>query len=140
MASMEGFTEGAILSLLFISLLTIAIGSMNLAYDKNIDVGLNDDSGTEQKFIEYMDTSQTEVQGGEAAFDAQQGITVKSSWGLAKDASSIIWSFFSGGFIEKLATAWHLGVAGTIFAKVFRMLYVLAMIYAMLYVLFKVIL
>lgn len=140
MASMEGFTEGVILSLLFISLLTIVTGSMNLAYNENYDVNLNDDSGTEQKFIEYIDTSQTQIQGGEAEFDAQQGITVKSSWGLAKDGSSIIWSFFSGGFIEKLASAWHLGAAGTIFAKVFRMLYVLAMVYAMLYVLFKVVL
>lgn len=139
MASMEGFTEGAILSFLFLALLTIVIGSMNNAYDKSYDIGLSDSSGSEQELIGYIDTSQTQIQGGEAEFDAQQGITVKSSWGLVKGGSSILFNFLSGGFIEKLVNAWHLGLAGAIFAKTFRILYSLAMAYAMLYVLFKVI-
>lgn len=140
MATIKGFSEGIILSLAFIALLSVAISSLNIDYGKNYNHGFTDDSGAEQLFIEYQDTSQAQIEGGEAEFDAEQGITVKSSWGITKDVADIVWNFVTGGWIEQLTNSWHVGESGTIIAKFFRIIYFIAVVFALLYVLFKVIL
>lgn len=138
MASINGWTEAIIISLVFVGVLVIITGSYNLMYNKNNALPFVDNSGAEQLFIEYSDTAQTQIQGGEAQFDAQQGITVKSSWGLAKDAVSISWNFLTGGWIEQTISAMNLGESGTLLAKGLRILYFLSLLFAILYALFKV--
>ena len=80
MGSIQGWTEGIILSLVFVAVLTLVIGNFNLMYNKNHSLPFTDSSGAEQLFIDYQDTAQTQMQGGEVQFDASQGITLKSSF------------------------------------------------------------
>jgi hypothetical protein len=140
MGSIQGWTEGIILSLVFVAVLTLVVGNFNLMYGKSYSLPFSDNSGSEQLFINYQDTAQSQIKGGEAQFDAQQGITLKSSWGLAKDAVTITWNFLSGGWIEQTVSAWNIGEAGTALARGLRIIYFLSLVFALLYALFKVVL
>jgi len=138
MASVSNWTEGILLSLAFVGILGFVVGSFNVMYGERYNVGLSDNAGTEALFIEYQDTAQTQIEGGEAEFDAEQGITLKSSWGLVKDVIGILWNFLSGGWIEDVISLFKLGEAGTILAKTLRIIYFLSLVFAVLYALFKV--
>lgn len=139
MATIEGWSEAAILSLMFVAALAIVVANFNVMYDQNNALPFTDNSGAEQLFIDYQTTTQTQIEGGEVQFDASQGITLKSSWGLAKDAVNICWGFVSGGWIESIASSWNLGDSGMLVARGFRIIWILSIIFAILYALFKVI-
>jgi len=138
MGNISGWTEGILLTLAFVTVLGLVIAGFNLMYNKNNSLGLTDDSGSEQLFIQFQDTAENQIEGGEVEFDATQGITLKSSYGITKDAIGIAWGFFSGGFIEKLAQMWNVGQAGMIFAKALRIIFFLSLVFALLYALFKI--
>lgn len=138
MGMISGWTEGILLSLAFVAVFGIAIGGFNSIYSKEYSLGLSDNS-TEQLFVTYQNTSQAQLVGGEVAFDATQGITLKSSFDMAKDVVNIIWSFISGGWIEKTAEMMQLGASGLLVARAFRIIWFLSLIFAMLYALFKVV-
>lgn len=138
MGSVSSWTEGIILSLVFVTILTLVVANFNLLYNQNHALPFRDNSGSQQLFINYQDTAQQNIQGGEVAFDAQQGITLKSSWGLAKDAVGITWGFLSGGWIEQTVNSWGLGESGTVLAIGLRILYFLSLVFALLFALFKV--
>lgn len=138
MGNVSGWTEAILLTLAFITVLGIVVAGFNLQYNKSYGVGLTDDTGTEQLFIQYQDTAQQQVQGGDVEFDADQGITLKSSYEITKDAIGIIWTFISGGFIEKLANMWGVGESGMVLAKAIRIIYFLSLVFALLYALFKI--
>lgn len=138
MTSVQSWTEGILLSLAFVAVFSLVIANFNLLYSKNYVSSFDDNSDSEQLFVNYQDTAQTQIEGGEVEFDAQQGITLKSSWGLAKDAVTITWNFISGGWIEDTISAWNLGEAGTVIARAIRIIYFLSLVFALLYALFKV--
>jgi hypothetical protein len=138
MGTVSGWTEGIILTLVFLSVLTLIVANFNSLFGQNYIIPFRDNSGSEQLFINYQDTAQENIQGGEVTFDASQGITLKSSWGLAKDAVSISWGFLSGGWIEQTVNSWGLGEGGTALAKGLRILYFLSLVFALLFALFKV--
>jgi len=137
MGNVSSWTEGIILSLVFVSVLTLIIVGLNVQYGENYSIGLTDNK-TEQLFVNYQDTADAQIQGGEVAFDSVSGITLKNSYGLVTDAISIVWSFISGGWIEQVANMWGLGAAGMILARGVRILYFLSLVFALLYALFKV--
>lgn len=138
MATISGWSEAILLCIAFIAIFGIIISSMNHDYNQNYNVGLSTNS-SEAAFIEYQSTAQTQVQGGEVDFNAQNGITLKSSYGLAKDAINIVWQFIGGGWIETLASYWNVGEAGMLLAKALRIIYFLSAVFALLYALFKVV-
>jgi len=138
MGNISGWTEGILFVLAFMAVLGIVIASFNGLYGKSNDLGLVDNSDSESLFIEFQDTSEQQIKGGDVEFDATQGITLKSSYGITKDAINIVWTFVSGGFIEQLAQTWGIGESGMIFAKFIRILYFLSLVFALLYALFKV--
>lgn len=138
MGNVSGWTEGILLTLAFLAVLSVVVGSFNLMYDKNYDLGLSDNSGAEQLFIQYQSTAEQQIKGGEVEFDATQGITLKSSYGMTKDAINIVWSFISGGFIERIVSTWNLGESGSILARSIRIIYFLSLVFALLYALFKI--
>jgi len=137
MGSVTGWTEGILLTLAFIAVLGVIIASFNGMYNKDHSLGLSDNT-TENLFIEYQDTASQNIKGGEVEFDAQQGISLKNSYGLAKDAISIIWSFLTGGFIETAVGYTNTGTAGSILAKSLRIIWFLSLVFALLYALFKI--
>jgi len=140
MSNISGWTEGILLTLAFITVLGIVVAGFNIQYGKDHNLGLADDSGSEQLFIEFQDTAEQQIKGGDVEFDAQQGITLKSSYGMTKDAINIVWTFLSGGFIEKLASTWGVGEAGMALARAIRVIYFLSLVFALLYALFKIVL
>jgi len=138
MGNASGWTEGILFALLFIGVLGIVVASFNVMYGKNYSVGLNN-SGDEQPFIEYQETASQQIEGGEVEFDAEQGITLKSSYGIFTDVIKILWTFLTGGFIENVVSYLNLGEAGTALALTLRVLYFLSLVFALLYILFKVV-
>lgn len=138
MGNISGWTEGIILTVAFIAVLGVVIAAFNLLYNQNYDLGLSDDSNATQLFITYQDTANDKISGGDVEFDSDQGITLKDSYGLAKDAINVVWLFFGGGFIEKLASSWNVGEGGMILAKALRVIYFLSLVFALLYALFKI--
>lgn len=137
MANVSGWTEGILLTMTFVAVFGLVVSGMNLQYDKDYSVGLTDDSDAEALFIQYQDTAEQQIQGGEVEFDATQGITLKSSYGITKDAINIIWTFLSGGFIERVVESWGVGEAGSALAKTIRVIYFLSLVFALLFALFK---
>lgn len=139
MATMSSWTEGILLSLAFVTALGFVVGSFNLMYGMDNSLGLNDTSGSQALFVQYQDTSDSKIQGGEVDFNAQQGITLKSSYGLVKDLISIIWKFVTGGWIETVIGFLGLGEAGTALAVAFRIIFFVSVVGALLFALFKVV-
>lgn len=138
MGNVSGWTEGILFTLAFVAILGVVVASFNLLYDKDHDLGLTDNSGAEQLFIEYQDSAETQIQGGEVEFNADEGITLKSSYGITKDAINIVWTFISGGFIETLAENWGAGESGMLFARAIRIIWFLSLVFSLLYALFKI--
>jgi hypothetical protein len=138
MGNISGWTEAALFSALVVAVLTIAIVNFNGLYNKSYSIGLSANN-TEQPFIDYQKTAETQIQGGNVEFDATSGITLKSSYGLAKDAIKISWNFISGGWIEDIVGFMGVGEAGTALARTLRIIYFLSLVSALLYALFKVV-
>jgi len=137
MGTLSMWSEGIILSLVFLSVLGLAIAGMNLMYSKNYSVGLSD-SSTEQLFITYQDSAQTNLRGGEVTFDASQGISLKSGWDLVIDATNVIWNFLTGGFLEKLIEMFSLGAPGVLLARALRIIWFLSLVFGLIYLIWKV--
>lgn len=132
--SLGGWTEGILLSILLVTILGIVIGGMNLKYGKDHQIGLGGNT-TESAFIEYQDTLNREIGGGEAEFSASEGLTLKSSWGILKSAVNIIWGFITGSWIENIIIYMKLPIQ---VAYTFRVLYFLSIGFIILNILFKV--
>jgi len=131
---MSGWTEGILLSILLVAVLGIVVAGMNVKYGQNYDIGLGADT-TESAYIEYQDTLDREIGGGEVEFSANQGLTLKSSWGIIKSGINIIWNFLTGGWIESIVAYMHLpSVVGVIL----RILYFISVGFIILTILFKV--
>ena len=136
--SISGWVEGILFSLLFVTVLGFIIINFNTMYSKNENMGLTDNS-TENLFLEYTSSSQNLTQGSDVAFDSSTGITLKSSYGMTRDAINIVWSFISGGWIEKIINLWNIGESGVALARTLRIIYFLSLVFALLYALFKVV-
>lgn len=139
MGNISGWSEGILLSVVFLGVLALVVANFNGMYGQNYALPISDNS-TEQLFINYQDNAQTQITDGEVQFDATQGVTLKSSYGLAKDGINIVWTFLSGGFIEKTAEMWNAGESGMLLARGLRIVWFLSLIFALLYALFKVVL
>ena len=134
---LSGWTEGILFSLAFVLILGVIVTNFNGIYEKDFQIGLGTNT-TANAFINYQDTAGEQITGGEVDFDSSSGITLKSSWGIVKNAFSMVSSFLTGGWIEDIFTMTNTGEAGQIYAKYLRILWVLSLILAVLYILFKV--
>lgn len=139
MGNVSGWTEGIILSLVALTIMTLIIVDMNANYNKDYSLGLSDNT-TEALFVRYQGTAEQQIKGGDVQLTEAQGITLKSSFALVKDSINIVWIFVSGGWIEKTAEMWNVGESGMVLAKGLRIIYFLSLVFALLYGLFKVVL
>lgn len=138
--SISGWVEGIVLSLLLVAMVGIIITDMNHLYGKTSNpvlegLGLKSNE-SKNLFTGYQTTLQSEVTTGEAEFDASQGLTLKSSWGILKNIADIVWKFIGGGWIEIITTDW-IGL-DPVFGSMFRVLYFISIGLIILYLLFKV--
>jgi hypothetical protein len=138
MGSVHGWGDTIIFSLLFVSILSLVVADLNVNYGKNNAIGFTDDSGTNQRFITYQDTSKQQLEQGDVEFNAISGISLKSSWGIAKDFVTICWDFLTGGWIQEIVKSWGLGQVGTVLALGLRMIYFISLVFGLLYALFKI--
>lgn len=138
MATISNWGEGIILSFAFVLVLGVVIAGFNVLYNKNYNIGL--DTSLSNDLKDYMASSQSQIQGGDVQTNnVYGGVTLKQSWGLTTSFVTIIWKFFSGGWIESVATMLHVGESGLIIAYYLRMLWFISVVFAILYGLFKVV-
>ena len=132
--SMSGWTEGILLSVLFVMVLGIVFAGLNSSYGESYDIGLSTNA-TQEAFENYQDTLDAQIGSGEADFTSSSGLTLKSSWGIIKSGTGIIWSFLTGGWIE--TTVMYMGAPPEL-ALIMRILYFLSIGFIVLKILFKV--
>lgn len=132
-ASFSGWTEGILITILFVSVLISVVGGMNTIYGKNYQTGLSDND-TLTAFTDYADDASDEIEGGEADFTSAQGLTLSSSWDMIKTLLSVVQSFLTGSFIP---TVFNYMKLPAIVGLVFRIIYVIGLFLVVLGVLFK---
>jgi hypothetical protein len=132
--SLSGWTEGILLSVLIVMILGIVIQNMNGMYTENHQIGLGTNT-TKDAMVNYQGTLQSQIKGGEVEFSADQGLTLKSSWGILSSGINIVWDFLTGGWIETIVLYMKLPVE---VALIFRILYFLSIGFIVLWILFKV--
>ena len=131
--SLGGWIEGSILVILIAVVLSGVISSLNTDYGKSNQLGLGTNSSTD-KFEGLQGSLKSQMEGGDAEFDASEGLTFKASWAMFKSVVDAVWSFVTGGWIEELVGYMHLPVAvGT----TIRLLYFLSLILIAFYIFFK---
>lgn len=137
MANVSAWTESIMFTLLFLTVIGIVLLGMNADYGKNYSLGITDNT-TQQELINFMNTSESQIQGGDIDFGASSGIGLVSSFGLIRGAIRIVWSFISGGFIQNVMENLNLGASGTALGIALRIVWFLSLVFALLYALFKV--
>lgn len=135
-ASMAGWTEAILFSVLFAILLTGVLVNLNSIYGTSHSLPGLDTDTIQDSFTSHQDTVEGQVESGEAVFTESQGLTLKSSWGIIKATGSIIWSFITGGWIETVMTE-YMKLPQEV-ATIFRILYFLSIGFIILHLLFKV--
>jgi hypothetical protein len=130
---MSGWSEGILFSVLIVILFGGVVASFNGMYGKNNEIGLGTNTTTEQ-FKDYQGTIAEQTEGGEVQF-VSDGLTLKSSWNIIKSGISIIWNFFTGGWIETLVS--YMKLPSEV-ALIFRVLYFISIGFIILKILFKV--
>lgn len=98
MGGMSSMTEGIIMVLLFVLMLTSILAVLNEKFGKNYDIGL-DTSGL-QDFASSVDSSYDES-GGEIE-QTDEGLSLLSSWKMAKGILQTIYDFITGSWIQRL--------------------------------------
>jgi hypothetical protein len=136
MASFSGWTEGILLSLLFVLAFATVIGGMNAKYNENFDgtLGLAPNN-TISQFNTYQSTLQTTTNTGEASFETVNGLSLSTSWQLMKATGDIIWGFITGGWTEKIVS--FIGLPPYV-ALIFRILWFISIGFIIITILFKV--
>jgi len=136
MGSVGGMTEGILMALLFVVLTGAVLGYYNAQYGEDFNVGLNTD-GLE----EFYSSTQTayDATTGEVT-QTDDGLTLTSSWKMAKGLSSTAWSFINGSWISTLITDILKleGSAGFTIAMVIRVLFLSLILWAIIKIFFKV--
>jgi len=132
----SSWTETIMLSMLFVVLAGLVIGGMNTVYDKNFAIGL-DTSAIEEdgSFASYTVTAQGQVEGGEAD-QTDSGLSLSSSWAIAKGVYSTVWTVISGAWISIIISD-MLGWPSSV-ALVLRVLFLISLIFAVIKLFFKV--
>jgi hypothetical protein len=135
--SMKGWTEVILFSLLFVVMLTAVLAHFNAKYEKDYSVGL-DTSGMDE-FTAYVGSADDQVRGGEVEHTAE-GLTLKSSWAVAKGIYSTVWSFFNGSWINVIIIGIFKmeGVVGITVALILRTMFLASLIFLIIKLFFKV--
>lgn len=134
--TLQGWSEGIIIAVLFVIIFGVIIAGMNGLYSKEHTIVGLETGGIEDALESYQEGVEEKYRGGEASFLAQVGLTLKTSWDIIFSTMNLIWRFLTGGWIETITTDYmKLPVAVGLF---FRMLYFLSVGFIVLKILFKV--
>jgi hypothetical protein len=138
MGALSGWTEGILLSITFVLVITLAIAGFNGLYGKSYSSGLVDNS-TMNSFKSFANSSQSDIHDGTVLTGSVFGVNIAQSYKLLTGAVDLIWTFISGGWINNIANMLLLGEAGKDLATVFQVIWILSILFALLYIFFKVV-
>ena len=134
--TLQGWTEGIIIALLFVVVLGIVVVGMNDLYEKDHKIVGLETSGFLDATESYQKGIEEKYRGGEASFLAQIGLTLKTSWDIIFSTMNLVWSFITGGWIETITTDYM--KLPRVVGLIFRMLYFLSIGFIILKILFKI--
>jgi len=136
MGSVGGMTEGIVLALMFVVLTTAVLGYLNTSYGEDFTVGLNT-SGLDT-FSSATQTAYDATTG--EVIQTDEGLTLTSSWKMAKGLFSTAWSFINGSWISNLIVNILKieGTAGFTLAMVIRILFLGLILWSLIKLFFKV--
>lgn len=134
--NMASWTEGIIICLIFIIATTVVVSNFNTRYGTNNTIGL--DTSSLDEFNSLADSSNAQINEGQTSLTSF-GLTLLSSWALAKGIFGVLWSFFNGQWINYIILN-MLQVAnpiGSIIAVTLRVLFLLSLVLAIIKLFFR---
>lgn len=139
MSSFNSWTETILMIILFVGVFSLITYNLNQEFGQSFEVPfLNFTNNSYQDLKNYQGNATQQIDEGEVQFNQEQGITLKTSFALAKGILNTIWRFITGGFIRDAVATLGLGKAGDQLADILQILFFISMIFALLYLLFKV--
>jgi hypothetical protein len=136
MGNVSGWTEGILLIVGFVVVLSLVVGGFNGLYGKSYSVPLIDD--TTQDFIDYQTSAKDQLQEGDVDVGTANGITLKSSYDILMQGVNAVWTFLSGGWIPNIAVMLNADTPGVTLAHFLQIIWILSLISGILYVLWRV--
>ena len=134
-STFEGWTEGIIFSVLFILVLGgIVFGGLNNTHDANMTIEGLDTSATQSTFESYQESQQEKIEGGDASFESNSGLSLSTSWDMVKSVLSMVMGFITGGWVETLVAYLHLP---SIVGVILKGLWIVALGFIILRVIFN---
>lgn len=107
-ASLSGWTETALFTMIFILGIIWASGGLNMMYGKSYDFSFgiipND---TINSFTTSADSLITQTSDSQATFTQNEGLTLASLWSMIKGIFNVVATFLTGGFIERAVYLAH---------------------------------
>jgi len=101
-ASLIGWTEGIMLSFLFVSLLGMVVTQFNGMYMGDNQLGFgNQTASTFNGFSGLEETSAKNIKESEQT-QTDEGFTLKKGWTIGRGMFSTLGDFFAGGFITQI--------------------------------------
>lgn len=108
-STMEGWTEGIVFSVLFVIILGgVVFTGMNNTYDGDLQIEGLDTSSVQSTFENLQESQQEKIDGGDATFQSDSGLTLSTSWDMIKSILSMVLGFLGGGWVEALVSYLHL--------------------------------
>jgi len=136
MGNVGGMTEGIILALAFVVLTGGVLAYLNSQYGETFSIGLQTDG-----LDDFYDATQTAYDSttGEVTM-TNDGLSLLSSWKMAKGLFGTAWSFINGSWISTLITDTLKleGAAGFTIAMVIRVLFLSLILWSIIKLFFKV--
>lgn len=124
-ATLSGWTEVALFSILFLTAMGFLIVGMNSNYNKNFDATIGFSSTNITPFVNYQNQLQNATASGEAQ-TGLLGLSVTSTWTMILTGLNLVWNFLSGGWIEHAIGLLMLGESGHMLAIILRLIYMLS--------------
>jgi hypothetical protein len=138
-ASLSGWTEVALLSVLLLIAIIAIVTSLNNQYEKNFDGSFGfATTNTLNDYKNYQETLKSSVKSGEADTNSQMGISLTSSWLMIKAGAEITWTFVTGGWIKNMIDLIGFGELSTNIIIVLQILFVLSVGFIIIKLLLKV--
>ena len=135
MANTGQLLFGVLSILLLISLTGLGMNELNEKYNESYNLGL--DTGSLTAIESTIGSSKNLTIGGEVE-QTDGGLSLLSSWAIAKSIFSLLWDFINGSWIANLMiNILNLGTAGIIIANVVRMMFLAFLIFAVIKLFFK---
>jgi len=136
MASFEGWTKTVALTMLFVVLLGLVIGTMNGMYGETFSIGL-DTSAIESGGSLHTATISADGQIADGEVTQQDaGLSLSSSWSVAKGIYSMLVGVFTGNWIHTIIV--DMMQLPSAVALVIMMLYWASLIFIVIKLFFKV--